>query len=511
MKPSYCIHILTGAALMAAALLVTLSPALASSGSTSTQMRTLKLNPRLIKIQRALPNLKLPEKSPQHKKAKPGGPDPSSAFDLVDMVDDESLISDIEEVAGWNPHLLFQDSAVPTLFYYIPRELRLVYDASGYHLRVQYNSIQGADQGSVLVTMELKAPYHSGDVKVLEKILKTNWDPASEVRALPAFGAEADLETLTAGFGFAPEQLHLTSPSTLRQACSLVVSMTPDQAEALIAQMSGSGVSGTLNVPVGENPVSIPVILSFDRFSGDILGGLKEWQSGQKVERLVNLAFFPVRLKSVNAFVMRGGTLKLERRPLKKSVKIAPKGAKPFRLPSVRKIFGSNVLMAWLDTELITQCKSCREHIDKMVRSGIGTSPMETVSIEAIPDVFDQYSIYKIIVEVKSRFFSASGDREDVRELVLTSDQSRDESLNLYVPPGNSGPLFMYRLRVISQDGRETVQNAWQPGTTKHIYLGSYQLSPLLGEPSSNEPSLNEEQEMQTEPAYNQDSSAYDE
>ncbi len=483
-RPFSFLTFLSAAAAAVALLLSTGTGGVQAAPARSLQL--MHLNPAALKLIKANPNLRLPDKT-GHKKVKPQGPDPSTALDLVDMVDDEAVISDLEEVAGWNPHLLFQDSAVPTLFYYIPRELRLVYDSSGYNLRVQYNSIQGAEQGSVLITMEIKAPYHSGDVKVLEKILKSNWDPASEVRALPAFGAQADLETITAGFGLDAGQLHLTSPSTLRQACSLVINVTPDQAEALIAQMSSTGVSGNLNVPVGERPVSIPVILAFDRFSGEVLEGLKEWQNGKKVDRLINLALFPVRIKSVNAFVSQGNSLKLRSKSLKKSVVIKPRGAKPFRLPSVSKLFGHSVVMAWLDTEIISDCKSCRKHIDKMVRSGIGTSPMETVTFEAIPDVFDQYNLYKLIVEVKSRFFSANGDYEEVREMEITPDSSKSASVNLYIPPGMQKSRFQYRLRVISADGREILQDSWQPGTSTHIYLGSYQLRPVLGEPPQNE------------------------
>ncbi len=462
-----------------------MSASLASAANTLLQLKPVQLNPSIIRIRKNLPNLKLPPKKPSHTKVKPGGPDPASAFDLVDMVEDENIISALDQVSGWNPHLLFQDLTIPTLFYYIPRELRLVYDASGYHFRVQYNSLQAQENGSVLVSMDLKAPYHSGDVKVLEKILRQCWDPASEVKALPAFGAEADLENLTAGFGFSGDQIHLTTPSTLRQACSMVISMTPDQAEALIAQMSGPGVSGTLNVPVGERPVSIPVILAFDRFSGEILGGLRQWQQGQKVNRIVNLAMFPVRLTAVNAFVMQGGRLIFQSKALKKSVKIAPKGAKPFRLPSAKRIFGNGMLMAWIDTEIISQCKSCRKEIEKRVRSGIGTTPMETVTFEAIPDIFDRYSIYKLIVEVRSRYFSANGEEPETREIEITGENDAPSEVRLYIPEGAGHAPFSYRLRVISADGREHTQETWQPGTNTHIYIGSFQLAPMLGNPDT--------------------------
>ena len=451
-----------------------------ASGGTSPSVHTLRLNPNLLRIRKTIPNLKLPEKQ-KKKKVKPGGPDPSSAFDLVDMVDDEALVSDLEKVAGWNPHLLFQDIEVPTLFYYLPQELRLVYDESGYLFRVQYNSMQGADKESVLVSMELKAPYHSRDVKVLEKILRSYWDPASEVKALPAFGAQADLETFTAGFSIEAGQLHLTAPSTLRQSCNLVLNLTPDQAEALIAQVSSAGVSGNLNVPLGDLPVSIPIVLAFDRFSGEILGGLKQWQNGLKVERIKNLALFPVRINSVNAFKSRGNSIHLERKSLKKQVIIKPQGAKSFRIPTVKKLFGSGVIMAWLDTEIISDCQSCRDYITKKIRGGIGTSPMETVTFDVIPNVFDQYDLYKIIIEVKSRYFSANGNHEETRELEITPGNQKPVSLNLYIPSGMDSTRFAYRLRIISSDGREFVQEQWQQGKHSNT-IGTYQLKPILGE-----------------------------
>lgn len=431
---------------------------------------------------------------------KPEGPDPGAAVDLSDMIDDADLLEDLSVTCGWDPHLIFQDKAAGNVFYYLPRGFVLVYDEhQGYGLNVQYNNLKDEEKPSVMLTAELAAPHHKGDILLLKSILKQAFGlKASDkltLKSISGIGAEADMQMISAGLSIAPEQISLTLPASLKQAFRLTLSLHQDETEEVLAQVSREGLSGSLNVKVGDASVPVPILIQYSSFSGSSIDGFEQWVENRPVGHLKNISSFPVHLDSINCYKVTNGQLERISKKLKQST-IQPGKKKNFKLPSVKKLLGGNVMLAWLGTQLELDCEACVKKLDKQVRKGVSAVSSSRIKFEAIPSVFSDFDLYKIIVQVQTPYFEADPGKVAMREIELTEDDNISENLVIY-PPEGKGPeplLYKYRLKLITADGGTVSEDTWNDSRALMRFFGSSQLEPLL-ESSSDD--LSEDEEIQ--------------
>ncbi|MDD9303001.1 MAG: hypothetical protein HUK40_11945 [Desulfobacter sp.] len=249
---------------------------------TSPQLNTFKLA-QPIKVRQFKPvtavmikqppklNLKLRPLVPPAP-VKPQGPDPKASVDLADIIDDAALLEDLSVTCGWDPHLIFQDKAAGNVFYYLPKEFRLVHkQGTGYGLNVQYNHLKKDEGPSVMLTAELAAPHHPGDIALLKSILKQAFDlkPGDKLilKSISGIGATADVQTMAAGLSLTPERINLTLPSHLKKSFRLTLLLDPDETEEVLAQITREGLTGNLMVMVGEASVPVPILLQYLNFT----------------------------------------------------------------------------------------------------------------------------------------------------------------------------------------------------------------------------------------------------
>ncbi len=416
---------------------------------------------------------------------KPEGPDPSATLDLSDYIDDSSLLEDLGVVCGWDSHLLLQDTAAPHVFYYIPREFLLKRDPDGYRLSIQYNTRTEPDKPSVMVTAELQAPHRSGDIQLLKSILKQAFDlkPADplEIKAMPGLGSTADLNALTTGLALPPERINLTPPAHLKQVFRLTLSLTQDETEEILAQIAGDGLAGTLNVKVKETYIPIPIRISYEQFAGPRLDGFANWAEGKTIDTLKNLTEFPVNIEAINAYRLTGGKLERISKNLK-PVDIQPGTAKPFKLPAVKKLLGDNLAVTWIGLSLDGSCTDCIKDIDLKVRKGVGLAPGSQIHLEAIPAIFEEFGLYKLIVHIQSPYLTVGGKKVQQEEVALTTDANENEEVMIFVPTdkGENPLLFKYRLEAVLETGETRLSQAWEDSRKLTQFFGSSQLESLL-------------------------------
>ncbi len=424
---------------------------------------------------------------------KPEGPDPQAAIDLSDMIDDADLLDDLAVTCGWDPHLIFQDKAAGNVFYYLPRGFVLVYDENkGYSLNVQYNHLKDEEKPSVMLTAELAAPHHKGDIQLLKSILKQAFElkPTDKLtlKSISGIGATADMQAISAGLSIPAEQISLTMPSHLKKSFRLVLSLNPDETEEVLAQISREGLFGTLNVKVGDAPVPIPIHLQYLSFSGDRVDGFTQWVENRPIGKLKNISRFPVKIDSINCYKVKNGQLERISKSLKPST-ILPGRKKNFKLPSVNKLLGSNVMLAWIGTSLDSGCEDCIKKVDKQVRKGVATAPSSKLKFEAIPAVFSDFDIYKIIVQVQTPYFNTDPSNVVTREIELTEDENIQNNLVIYIPEGKGAEplLFRYRLKLITSEGNSFTGEGWIDSRTTHQFFGSNQIEPIFGDSGEEE------------------------
>ncbi len=425
--------------------------------------------------------------------AKPEGPDPHSSVDLSDMIEDTDLLEDLAFTSGWDPHLIFQDKKAGHVFYYLPREFRLVHDpATGYGLTVQYNHLKDEETPSVLFTAQLAAPHHTGDIQLLKNILRQAFqlqpnDPLT-LKSISGIGATADFQNISAGLALEPERISLTMPSHLKQTIRLTITLTTDEIEEILAQIARDGLAGSLKVIVGDATVPIPIHLQYLNFAGNRVDGFHQWVNNQPMGTLKNVCPFPIQIDSINGYKVKNGKLERISKRLKPS-SLLPGRKKSFKLPAAQKILGQNIMLAWLGSQLDASCSDCITSIDKQIRTGVAAASFSKVKFEVIPMVFSDLDIYKIIVQVQSPYFNASPGAVVTREIELTEEENMHSGLVIY-QPSNKGAeplLYKYRLKLVTSDGHVILDENWNDSRTLSQFFGSSQIEPILGDGGENQ------------------------
>ncbi len=425
---------------------------------------------------------------------KPEGPAITTSLDLDNSIDNSDLLEDLTQACGWNPHMIFQDKAAAHVFYYLPREFLLLRDEQGYRLSVQYNTQAEPGEPSVMLTAELKAPHRRGDVKLLKAILTEalglkSSDPL-EIKSLQGIGATADMEALSTGLALSSDRIHLAAPGDFKQSFRLTLSLTQEEVEEVLAQISREGLAGTLHVKVGEDNVPVPIRIRYADFTGNQVDGFEQWFKNKPTGKIKNTTDFPLQLHSINGYRMKGGHLERVEKQLKQTRAIAAGQSKAFKLPVVNKVLGNDVMLAWLGTVLDSDCTSCLQKIDQQVRQGVALAQGSSIKFEAIPGVFSEFGIYKIIIRVRSPFFVSGGKRVAEQEAELTEDANLNEELSLFIPTGRGSSALMYRyqMQAILESGESVQEEVWHDASQLSQFLGSAQLESLF--PDSSEEAL---------------------
>ena len=416
---------------------------------------------------------------------KPQGPDANASLSLDDVINDAALLENIQKKVGWDSHLIFQDKAVSNLFYYLPRELLLIRDKEGYHLSAQYNTAQEQGQASVMLTAEVTAPHQAGDIALLKALLAQALQLSSpdkvSVKAFPALNMQINLQALGAGLAIAQDRMQIVAPSHLAKPVRLILNLTQDETEAALTQIAHEGLLGSVEIPVGDQKVRTSLRVQYSDYAGNSLGGINKWLAGGSIEQIQNESAFPISIGSINAYLIKGRELELQRKELKSSSVIEPGAERSFKLPTINTLFGTGIVFVWFETEQQTECVKCLEAIRNEVTRGISASPAGSVNIEVIPAVFSEWDLYKVQLEIRSPYFTPQGKKLENRNLEFT-EESGAQQLKLYFP-GNKGPsplLFRYRLSVVRNDGQQISSAEWYDSHEMGLILGSYQLSPLL-------------------------------
>jgi hypothetical protein len=479
---------------------LTLAPASSSTAQKREQSDTLRVAaPALqaarfkplttVKIKRAH-LAKLPQLRPviTPKSPKPTGPDPKAALDLSDIIEDPGLLGDLSEACGWDGHLIFQDKAAGNVFYYLPREFLLLRHPKGYSLSAQYNYQTERGQPSVMLTAELAAPQRAGDVTLLKAILREalGLKPSDrlDLRSVTGLSARAEMEAMATGLSLTSERIHLSPPAHLKQPFRLSLALTQDEVEEVLAQIAREGLAGSLQVKVGDELVPVPIRIQYSHFAGDRVQGFDDWVKGRPLRMLKNVTDFPLEVTTINAYRLRGDQLERVSKQLKKSRAIPPGGQRPFKLPEVHRVLGDNLVVAWIGTSLDSECTQCLQSVDRAVRKGVALVPRSPIKLEAIPGIFSEFGLYKILIRVRSPYFVAGGGEVQEQEATLTEEENLNADLNIYVP-GDRGPnplLYRYQVQVVTEAGDIVEETAWHDARSLSQFFGASQLEALITE-----------------------------
>jgi hypothetical protein len=236
-----------------------------------------------------------------------------------------------------------------------------------------------------------------------------------------------------------------------------------------------------LGVPVGKKTISIPWNIRFREVSHEPIKGFDRWSPGlQAGDQLVNQGGYPLVVKGIHAYTVENGALKRETKPFSRPFTLEPGTQRAFTLPMAESLLGKNIVIAWLDTEWDTDCAECARAIRTEIERGVAAAPTVPILFEAIPTLFEEHAIYKLIVQVKSPYFIADASKVTDKQVVLT-EEAPSHTLALFYPDGKSEPLlFKYRIKIIMQSGETILSPEWVNAKEMELILGAYQITPLL-------------------------------
>lgn len=438
---------------------------------------TFKTNPVLLKkLKPITPNTK-----------EPTGPNPEAYISLVNHLDqgDIKLLEDLESVVGWDPNMILQDKTSGNTFYYLPKEFRLAFSEESYGLGIQYNAASESGQPSVLITAELSAPYQTGDAVFLKKVLQQALDVQSDIniRDVGGAGITVDLDALSTGLSVPADRIHAQAPKHLRENIRLTFNLTQDEVEAVFAQMAHEGISGSITVPVNKTSLTIPWNIQFKNVSGDPIKGFKSWWLNNELgKQLSNLTAYPVTVSGISGYRLENGSLERISKAFAKSFEIKPGDDKKFALPKARSVLGNDVIIAWLDTSWESDCDACAKTVRGLIERGVGAAATTPVSFEAIPAIFEDNDIYKLVISVKSPYFIADGSKITAKEVVLTEDENL-QTLNIFYPEGKDEPLlYKFKVKIVYNSGKTVQSGSWIKSKDLDQMFGSYQLEQLMGD-----------------------------
>ena len=471
---------------------------------TSTQLKqcnrgikTIILNkPTLIlKNYNLANNLKFRITKPFPKKPanpnKPTGPDPSlTPIDLVNALDPGTgrIELDFRERIRWSKELI-ADHSSPNTFYYYPREYLLtreVKNKGGYNLKFSYKYLDGDSSGdNVKLEFEAAPPDLPGDTALLRKLANIAIKPSNgkpiELKPLAIKSVAIKLHGLEAFIG--PEKIRvINSPRHVGEAIKIEAVMSESIKEEIVTSLRNMGSGGDVIVTLENGEITIPLNLSFSNYSGPWFSNIRELGPNRSLK---NLSPFPLGIKGIVGYVVpKNGPTRIERqyKPLSDINLILPGAERSTNLKH-KDLFKNSreILATWVDFEAITECNECLNTIEKDVLAVSSIVSKSQLNIEAIPSVFDQFGLFKILVEVKSRHFKSGSDWEDIRSFDLrTSSTQTSTFLYLDRDKEYDHASFAYRLKPIRSDGAPAAFSDWKESSSMDITITPHHIKPLL-------------------------------
>jgi hypothetical protein len=378
------------------------------------------------------------------------------------------------------------------IYYYRPRKFVLRFDPNdGYYLSVDYKAgAAGAD--NVLMQARLTPGAGPPDRAVLEALVEAylhgRGGPRPVLLPLPA--------SYEAAFNLTDWNVdEVTINGVDPDTGEIVLTLSADVPTKELVTSTLGNVNGLVG-SVRLTPLYISdaqtmtqaVELQAELRLADLAGGPPlRWRSpsGNSSE-FTNAWPFDLRLRYLAYLVKEApGRLKLRGWGLGNTL-LAPRDSARMATADLNaEIDGSNVVTALYLGSLVRDDDAVRRVVDELT-GGVGALPVQELTIDVIraADLFDQYGIYKLAVEVRSAHFDPEG-----REVAHHTYQVDESSATVLTDPlylwEDSGDLYQYRIGVVTIDGTVHSDSGWRrpsPVLPYTITVGSKLVEEVLAE-----------------------------
>jgi hypothetical protein len=418
----------------------------------------------------------------------PSGPD----YDVspVYLVDHFASVSnyiddDFDRFIPYSDELIRDHTSLNTYYFYPAGYLLKRNTTDGYDINFLHRTREGESSDELIIlTFTLEPRHLDGAIPLLETLADYAVEPLNSKDVDLNRLAISDVNVNLGGLStLIPEDSIrvINSPRRVGDPIRVQASMNQAQKEDIVATIRSGGLSGDIIFHTNNDAFQliVPYYVNFTDYSGEWLTDVSELSTADSVR---NVSPFPLLVQGVAAYVKprSGRQIKRYFAPLAEPV-VMPPGAVASSDKAYGELFSSygDSIATWVVWERVT-CEDCLNAIERDILVSPAMASRAELSIEAIPNVFDQYSLFKILLEVRSNYFSASGDLSETKSFTLRPDATHI-TVPLFVDRDAAGSIFEYRIKPFHSSGSETAISEWQPdGSLMDITVHSGMIAPLF-------------------------------
>ncbi|MCG8455739.1 MAG: hypothetical protein MI919_05615 [Holophagales bacterium] len=411
----------------------------------------------------------------------------SGAFDLP-----------LRQLVRLSPELIPDANAASGLYYYRPSRYFLRWTPNdGYYLTIDYK-FETEDGRNVLIDARLTPGPVQADLEILRSLLGARLQSGSRpaphgldaIRLLPlpaGYEARFDWRALDV-----PEaEVAVTGRDRDTGQLSLTLATDVGTREILLKKLGDvTGLPGEIVITPQQVTSDTPALTPFSvraelRLADSEAYGLARWRR-EPGEHTVfrNEHPFPVRLRYLAYLYRSGRTVKLRGYDLGHVQLTAGARAHVPNAQIHRQIDAGGTLGAWYVYDLRNE-ETARDALIEALSGGVADVPVKRLAVQVVGGaaLFEQYSLFKIVVRVESPFFDPEGERLLSKSYELDPETPRLDLAPLYVPEDHGGPLYTYRLALVTTSGEVVEDQADRSSASSlidDILIGSSQVEDLL-------------------------------
>ena len=364
---------------------------------------------------------------------------------------------------------IFRDHTSLHTYYFYPAGYLLSYDTTdGFDINFLHRTRSGESEEELIVlSFTLQPRQLAGGMSLLQQLADYAIKPANnkpvDLQRLPISSVKVNMAGLSS---LIPEDnvIIVNSPQKVGDPIRVQATMTQSQKEDVVASIRSGGLAGDIVFTTNNESFElvIPYYVSFTDFSGQWVSDITRLATSESVK---NVSPYPLLMSGIVVYAKQnaGDQLKRYQIPLAQPVVMeAGAMAKADRSFSQLVATYGEVIAAWPTFERVT-CDECVNQIEREILVSPAQASRTDLPIEAIPNIFDQFSLFKVLVEIRSSLFSPNNEYSEVKTFTLRPDETQANA-TLYVnrDTDESNTRFEYRIKPYHLEGLSLDFTPWK-------------------------------------------------
>ncbi|HSX85960.1 MAG TPA: hypothetical protein VLE50_11170, partial [Cellvibrio sp.] len=271
----------------------------------------------------------------------------------------------------------------------------------------------------------------------------------------------------------------INSPQTVGDEIRVQATMTESEKEDVVATIRSGGLSGDLVFATNDNSFElvVPYVVSFTDYAGEWVSDITAIKT---TESLVNNSPYPLALTGIVAYTRQNKNIERHFIPLAEPALLAPNGKAKADKSYPDLLAGKGeVIATWAAFEKAA-CDTCLNNIEHAILVSPGMTSKTQLNIEAIPNIFTEFNLFKVVVEVKSSGFSTGADRMESKTFTLRGEETQISTAFYINRDAQKSDMLEYRIKPYHADGNPMTQSDWVKGDSTDITLTKRDIEPLL-------------------------------